>query len=58
MIDKHRRAAALKFRRLLDRGVPRKLAILQLLQDLRAKKQPCSRRSLYAWCARFKVSTK
>ncbi len=58
MTEKDRRAAALKFRSLLNRSVLRKAAILQVTSELRAAGKPHTERSLYNWCRRFKVSTR
>lgn len=58
MIERDRRAAALRFRKLMDRGVARKMAILQVTTELRAAGKPYTERSLYNWCKRFKVSTR
>lgn len=60
MTEQRRKAAALRFRALLDEGVPRKFAILRVRQEIRKvhPRLPCSRTQLYAWCTKFKVSTK
>ena len=58
MIEKARRAAALKYRALLDKGMHRKAAILQVTSELRDAGKPCTERTLYNWCRRFGVSTR
>lgn len=60
MTEQRRKAAALRLRALLNKGTPRKMAILQVRQEIRKihPKLPCSRTQLYAWCKRFKVSTR
>lgn len=58
MTDKMRLEAARRFRELLDQGVLRKAAIMQVISEIRLRKLPCSRTRLYAWCGRFGISTK
>lgn len=58
MTDKLRKAAAKKFRNLLDQGVPRKRALLAVRMALRDAGLPSSQVQLYAWCRKFKVKTK
>lgn len=60
MTEARRRAAALRFRDLLDRGVLRKKALLQVKDEVKAldPELPCSRRSVYEWCKKFGVSTR
>jgi hypothetical protein len=54
-----RQAAAQMFRQLLDSGMHRKRAVLEVKEWVRGKDpdQPCSRSSIYAWCAKFGIST-
>lgn len=60
MTDASRKKWALRFRKLLDQGVQRKKAMLQVRDEIRAidVDLPCSRTQIYAWCARFGVSTR
>lgn len=60
MTDNARKKWALRFRELLDAGVPRKKALLQVRDEIRAisPELPNSRTQIYAWCKKFKVSTK
>jgi hypothetical protein len=60
MTDKFREKAALRFRELLDSGVLRKKALLQVKQEMKAidEEMPCSRTRIYEWCKRFGVSTR
>jgi len=60
MTEQRRRAFALRFRELLDKGVPRKRALLQVREEIRALdwELPNSRATIYAWCAKHKVSTR
>lgn len=53
MIDKKRRAAARKFRQILNQGILRKNAFVQVLQEFGV-----SRRSVYRYCAEFGISTR
>jgi hypothetical protein len=52
--------AANRLRQLLDEGVPRKMALLQVKREVKAKNDglPCSRSSIYAWCKKYGVSTR
>lgn len=60
MTDRFRRWAANRFRELLDEGLHRKSALLQVRDEIKAKDAslPNSRTQIYAWCKRFKVSTR
>lgn len=60
MTEARRRAACDRLRELLDAGTPRKMAFLMVIQEIRAvsPELPASRSQLYAWCAKFKVSTR
>lgn len=58
MTDKGRRAAAFSLRTRLDAGVERKQAFYEVILEVRATNRRCSRARLYAWCAKFGVSTR
>jgi hypothetical protein len=58
MTNKLRKAAARKFRALLNEGVPRKRAILAVREALREAGLPSSQVQLYAWCRKFGVGVK
>ena len=58
MTEAQRREAAQRLRELLDARVPRKVAFLQVQQDLRSRGLPASRGRIYEWCRRFGVSTR
>lgn len=58
MTEKRRKETVLKLRALLDRGTPRKMAILKIRTALQREGLPCSQASIYAWCKQHKVSTK
>ena len=60
MTEERRRAMALRFRELLDAGVPRKKALLQVRDEIRAidVELPNSRTQIYAWCKKHGVSTR
>lgn len=53
MTDKLRKAAAERFRELLDQRMLRKQAVILVRQEF-----TISRTSLYEYCARFGVSTR
>ena len=54
---KVRREAAETLRHLLDQGTPRKVAFLHVSKTLKALGLPHSTRTIYSWCAEFKVKT-
>lgn len=54
---KVRREATATLRHLLDQGTPRKRAFLHVSRTLQAMGLPHSTRTIYAWCAEFKVKT-
>lgn len=60
MTEERRKAWARRFRALLNAGIPRKMAMLQVRQEIRKvhPKLPCSRTQIYAWCKKFGVSTR
>lgn len=60
MTEARKKSAALRFRELLDAGVPRKKALLQVREEIRAvdAELPNSRTQIYVWCKKFGVSTK
>ena len=58
MTEAKRRAAAERFRALLDQGIWRKAAVLQVVLEVRARGGRCSRTRLYAWCEQFGISTR
>lgn len=60
MTEALRQWAANRLRQLLDEGVPRKMALLQVKNEVKKKNPalPCSRSSIYAWCDKFGVSTR
>lgn len=58
MIDTHRRAFARFFSILVHEGVPRKRAMLSVLQVLREADVPSSSASIYRWCAEFEIPTR
>lgn len=57
MTQKQRRSAVRRLRQLLDDGVHRKQAFLQVIKELKEQKLPASQSSLYNWCGIFDVST-
>lgn len=59
MTEQRRRAACDRLRELLDAGVPRKKAFLQVSDEIKAinPELPASRRQIYTWCKKFGVST-
>lgn len=58
MVDRIREASAIKFRQLLDQGVPRKQARFIVIDTLRKAGHRCSKTQLYAWCRKFGVNTR
>ncbi|MDD5302984.1 MAG: hypothetical protein PHS14_07710 [Elusimicrobia bacterium] len=60
MTEARKKSSALRFRELLDAGVPRKKALLQVRDEIRAVDPdlPNSRTSIYAWCKKWGVSTR
>jgi hypothetical protein len=60
MTDKLRHSMALRFRYLMDTGTPRKMALLQVQDEIHALNPhlPRSRTQIYVWCRKFKVSTR
>ncbi len=60
MTEARKKSMALRYRELLDAGVPRKKALLQVRDEIRAidAELPNSRASIYAWCKKHGVSTR
>lgn len=60
MTDKLRRRYAQMFHDLINSGVHRKQALLQVRDSIRALNPalPNSRTQVYAWCRKFGISTR
>ncbi len=60
MTDVNRKKWARRYRALLDAGQTKKQAMFDVREEMKATnpKLPRSRRQIYAWCAKFKVSVK
>lgn len=59
MTNKLRKQAAAMLREKLDGGIHRKLAMREVIEWVKSKnpRLPCSRASIYNWCARFGIPT-
>lgn len=55
---KVRMEAAKALRKLLDENIPRKQAFMIMGKRLKALGLPCTKRTLYSWCAEYSVSLK
>ena len=58
MTDRLRRTAALKYRDLVNKGIPRKQAMWAVRGALRDAGLPWSKSQVYEWCRKFGIDVR